>query len=222
MRILLIEDDPLIGNGLELGLNKLGMSVDWFKDGKSGFTALDSAPYDAVVLDSTLPKMDGLDILHQWRTLNKNTPVLILTARDTLDERIKGLNLGADDYLCKPFALKEVQARLAALIRRSQGNSSPTIKFGRLVLDPTARTLFADDQEINLTSREYRLAELFMTSKGRVLPRSLIEEKLHSWSDEISSNALEVHIHNLRKKVGNTFIRTIHGVGYTLGKEDEN
>lgn len=222
MRILLIEDDPLIGDGLKIGLTKFNYSVDWFQDGKTGFDALASAPYDAVVLDLTLPKMDGMDILQQWRKQNQDVPVLILTARDTLEQRVSGLKQGADDYLCKPFALSEVAARLEALVRRRHGSLNPVIRHGNLSFEPDARVVKLDEVEISLTTREFKLLALFLNNKDRVLSRSLIEEKLHSWDDEISSNALEVHIHNLRKKLGNHFIRTVHGVGYTLGKADEN
>lgn len=222
MRILLIEDDALIGNGLQIGLTKSGFSVDWFQDGKTGLDAVKSAPYDAVVLDLTLPKMDGLDILQIWRKEKCDVPVLILTARDTLDERIIGLQRGADDYLCKPFALAEVVARLQALIRRRYGQSNPIIEHSRVRFDPNQRKVFLQDQEVALTTREYKLLELFMLNKDRVLSRAMIEEKLYTWDDEVSSNALEVHIYNLRQKLGKQFIRTVHGVGYALGKNDEN
>ncbi|MDG6341981.1 response regulator [Glaesserella parasuis] len=221
MRILLIEDDPLIGEGLKLGLSKSGFSVDWFTDGKTGLDALSSAPYDAVVLDLTLPKMDGLEVLQSWRRANQDVPVLILTARDTLDERIMGLQRGADDYLCKPFALAEVVARLQALIRRRYGHTNPVIEHSLVKFDPNQRKVFLREQEVTLTTREYNLLELFMHNKDRVLTRSFIEEKLYTWDDEVSSNALEVHIYNLRQKLGKQFIRTIHGVGYALGKNDE-
>ncbi|MWQ00084.1 response regulator [Glaesserella parasuis] len=221
MRILLIEDDPLIGEGLKLGLSKSGFSVDWFTDGKTGLEALSSAPYDAVVLDLTLPKMDGLEVLQSWRRANQDVPVLILTARDTLDERITGLQRGADDYLCKPFALAEVVARLQALIRRRYGHTNPVIEHSLVKFDPNQHKVFLREQEVTLTTREYNLLELFMHNKDRVLTRSFIEEKLYTWDDEVSSNALEVHIYNLRQKLGKQFIRTVHGVGYALGKNDE-
>ncbi len=221
MRILLIEDDNLIGNGLQIGLTKSGFTVDWFKDGKMGVEAVKTAPYDAVVLDLTLPKMDGLDILQSWRREKYDVPVLILTARDTLDERITGLQRGADDYLCKPFALAEVVARLQALIRRRYGQTNPVIEHSLVKFDPNQRKVFLKDKEISLTTREYKLLELFMLNKERVLARTFIEEKLYTWDDEVSSNALEVHIYNLRQKLGKQFIRTVHGVGYTLGKNDE-
>ncbi|QIM62131.1 DNA-binding response regulator [Pasteurellaceae bacterium Orientalotternb1] len=222
MRILLIEDDNLIGEGLKIGLTQSGFSVDWFTDGKTGLDALATAPYDAVVLDLTLPKMDGLDILQQWRKANQDVPILILTARDTLDERVKGLQLGADDYLGKPFALSEVIARLQALIRRRYGQTNPIIEHSLVRFDPNLRKVYLKDQEIALTTREYNLLELFMHNKERVITRSMIEEKLYTWDDEVSSNALEVHIYNLRQKLGKQFIRTVHGVGYALGKNDEN
>lgn len=221
MRILLIEDDPLIGDGLKLGLTKSGFSVDWFRDGKSGYSALSSAEYDAVVLDLTLPKMDGLEILQQWRRENQNVPVLILTARDTLDERISGLQRGADDYLCKPFALAEVAARLQALIRRRYGQTNSVLEYGTVKLDTHLRQVSLNNQEISLTSREYKLLELFLHNRERVLSRTTIEEKLYTWDDEVSSNALEVHIYNLRQKLGKQVIRTVHGVGYALGKTEE-
>ena len=221
MRILLIEDDSMIGDGLKIGLTKSVFSLDWFTDGQTGLEAIKSAPYDAVVLDLTLPKMDGLDILQIWRRNDEDVPVLILTARDTLDERVTGLQRGADDYLCKPFALAEVVARLQALIRRRYGQVNPVLLHSLVKLDPNSRKVYLGEQEINLTTREYKLLELFMLNKERVLSRSFIEEKLYTWDDEVSSNALEVHIYNLRQKLGKQFIRTVHGVGYALGKNDE-
>lgn len=220
MRILLIEDDPLIGEGLKLGLSKSGFSVDWFSDGKTGFQALEAADYDAVVLDLTLPQMDGIAILHRWRAEKHDVPVLILTARDTLDDRVSGLQQGADDYLGKPFALAEVVARLQALIRRRYGKVNPILEHSSVKLDPHQRKVFLQEQEIALTTREYKLLELFLLNKERVLTRTMIEEKLYNWDDEVSSNALEVHIYNLRQKLGKQFIRTVHGVGYALGKNE--
>lgn len=221
MRLLLIEDDPLIGNGLKLGLEKSGFSVDWFCDGQTGFNALSSADYDAVVLDLTLPKMDGLVVLQQWRRIGSNVPVLILTARDTIDERVGGLQSGADDYLGKPFALAEVVARLQALIRRRYGQANPILEHSLVKFDPNQRKVWLNGQEVSLTTREYKLLELFMHHRDRVLSRATIEEKLYTWDEEVSSNTLEVHIYNLRQKLGKRFIRTVHGVGYALGKNDE-
>ena len=217
MRILLIEDDTLIGDGLKVGMTKLGFTVDWFESGEAGFQALAAAPWDAVVLDLSLPERDGLDILRQWRQQGQDVPVLILTARDALDERVKGLQLGADDYLCKPFALSEVAARLQALIRRRHGQFQPELKHGNVVLSPGNHSVLCNGETLNLKSREMALLELFMRNPGRVLTRSQLEEKLYSWDEDVSSNAVEVHIHHLRKKLGSQFIRTVHGVGYTLG-----
>lgn len=221
MRILLIEDDSMIGDGIKAGLGKLGFTLDWFTDGEMGRAALDSAPYDAVILDLSLPGIDGMQLLREWRRDGKDTPVLILTARDALEQRVSGLQAGADDYLCKPFALVEVAARLQALIRRRHGQISPTITHGNLHFNPAARSATLNGEAVVLTQREISVMELFLNNKGRVLPRPLIQEKLYSWDDEVSSNAVEVHIHHLRKKLGNGFIRTVHGVGYTLGDATE-
>jgi len=218
MRILLIEDDKLIGDGIKAGLTKLGFNLDWFTDGVVGKSALESAPYDAVILDLSLPGMDGMDLLRQWRQAGHDVPVLILTARDALEQRVSGLQSGADDYLCKPFALTEVAARLQALIRRRHGQLMPQLVHGNLVFDPATRSVSCNGEPVTLTPRELAVLELFLHNKGRVLARSLIQEKLYNWDDEVSSNAVEVHIHHLRRKLGNGFIRTIHGVGYTLGE----
>ncbi len=222
MRVLLVEDDNLIGQGLKLGLTKLDFAVDWFMDGETGYQAAKSADYDVVVLDLTLPKLDGLEVLNRWRKEGIDVPVLILTARDTLDERVSGLMQGADDYLCKPFALAEVSARLQALIRRRYGITQPVIKYGKVTFDPTKRLVLLNNQEVSLTTREFKLLELFMFNKSRPLSRTFIEEKLYNWDEEVNSNALDVHIYNLRQKLGKQFIKTVHGVGYSLGKEEDN
>ncbi|XTZ39018.1 quorum sensing response regulator transcription factor QseB [Salmonella enterica] len=219
MRILLIEDDSLIGDGLKAGLSKKGFNVDWFIDGKQGRAALFAAPYDAVILDLTLPGIDGLDILRDWREQKHAEPVLILTARDAITQRVEGLRLGADDYLCKPFALIEVAARLEALIRRAHGQTQNTLRHGRVSLDPSSLIATLDGEILPLKPKEFALLELLLRNVGRVLPRKLIEEKLYSWDDDLSSNAVEVHVHHLRRKISSDFIRTVHGIGYTLGAE---
>ncbi len=219
MRILLIEDDPLIGDGIATGLPKLGMAVDWFRSGKTGLAALESAPYDAVILDLGLPEIDGMDILARWRQKQLHTPVLILTARDALENRVAGLNAGADDYLIKPFSLDEVAARLNALVRRSQGFSQATLDFGALSLDTAAKVAMLGGEPLDLTAREYMLLELLLMQRGRILTRAQIEDKLYGWDQEVESNAIEVHIHHLRKKIGNRFILTKRGLGYMLGDE---
>ena len=218
MRILLVEDDPLLGDGLEAGLKQSGFNVDWMKDGVAARAALAAAPYDAVVLDLGLPRLPGLDLLGEWRRNGVETPVLILTARDAVEERIKGLNTGADDYLVKPFALGELVARVRALIRRSHGRATPVLEHGSVVLDPNARTVTLDGGAVDLTAKEFQLLELFMENRNRVLPRALLEEKLYGWAQELDSNALEVHVHHLRKKLGAGFIKTVRGVGYQLGE----
>ncbi|WP_225758072.1 quorum sensing response regulator transcription factor QseB [Leclercia sp. Marseille-Q4284] len=217
MRILLVEDDKLIGDGIKAGLTKLGFSVDWFTEGETGRAALYSAPYDAVVLDLTLPGIDGLQILREWREQGRSEPVLILTARDALNQRVEGLRLGADDYLCKPFALIEVAARLEALVRRSHGQAHSELRHGGVTLDPTRLVASINGDTLVLKPKEFALLELLMRNAGRVLPRKLIEEKLYTWDDDVSSNAIEVHVHHLRRKLGSDFIRTVHGIGYTLG-----
>lgn len=217
MRVLLIEDDKLIGDGIKAGLSKLGFSLDWFTEGVVGKEALYSAPYDVVVLDLTLPGMDGLDILREWRDKGHGEPVLILTARDALNQRIEGLRLGADDYLCKPFALIEVAARLEALVRRTHGQARSELRHGKVTLDPVNLIATCDGEPLTLKPKEFALLELMMRNADRVLPRKLIEEKIYSWDDDVSSNAVEVHVHHLRRKLGSGFIRTVHGIGYTLG-----
>lgn len=217
MRILLIEDDRLIGDGIKAGLGKMGFSIDWFTRGSEGLHALGAAPYDAVILDLSLPEIDGLDILQRWRQQGRDEPVLILTARDALAQRVSGLQNGADDYLCKPFALSEVAARLQALIRRRYGQIQPRLQHGAVVMEPATRTVTLHGEPLLLKARELALLELLLLNPGRVLTRAQMEEKLYGWDDDVSSNAVEVHIHHLRKKLGSEFIRTVHGVGYTLG-----
>ncbi len=218
MRILLIEDDMLIGDGIEAGLKLLGFSVDWFTHGQEGQSALAAAAYDAVILDLTLPGMDGLEILKSWRRSGKTVPVLILTARGAIDERVQGLNLGADDYLPKPFALEELAARLRALIRRSHGTPTPTLRHGAVEFNPDTRQISLNGEPVRFSPKEVSLVELFLLHKNSLLTREMIEEKLYSWDDEVSSNAIEVHIHHIRRKLGSTFIKTVHGMGYALGE----
>ncbi|WP_346665282.1 response regulator [uncultured Mailhella sp.] len=217
MRVLLIEDDILIGNGLKMGLPAMGFAVDWFKEGQLGMKALASAEYDAVILDLGLPGMDGLDILKTWRASGQDVPVLVLTARDAISQRVEGLNLGADDYLGKPFDLDEVAARLRALVRRRHGVSSPQLVHGAVSFDPLTRTVSLNGQPVALGQKEVMLVELLLLNKHSVLSRSAIEEKLYPWGEEVSSNSVEVLVHRLRRKLGSGFIKTVHSVGYTLG-----
>ena len=216
MRILLIEDDSLIGDGIKNGLEKLGFTVDWFSDGNDGHEALLQTGYDAVVLDLGLPGRDGLSILKDWRAQGYTAPVLILTARGDVDERIAGLNNGADDYLDKPFSLKEVQARLNALIRRSSGVSAPEIKYREITFNPQTSKTFFNEREITLTPKETALLELLLFNRNKVLSKEAIENKIYSWNDDVSSNAVEVHIHHLRKKLGKDIVKTINKIGYIM------
>lgn len=200
MRILLIEDDRLIGDGLNTGLNRLGFTLDWFTDGLTGEEALMQAPYDAVILDLGLPEKDGLTLLKEWRQNGRKEPVLILTARGDVDQRVVGLESGADDYLAKPFALAEVAARLKALIRRSNNQLTPLICHGELTFYPQTRKAAFQGKEINLAPKELLLLELMLLNKNKVLSKETIESKLYSWDDEVQSNAVEVHVQD-RKSV---------------------
>jgi two-component system response regulator QseB len=212
----LIEDDPLIGDGIQNGLKKLKFTVDWFTDGISGRNAAEAAKYDAVVLDLGLPGMDGMEVLKSWREKSMKTPVLILTARDAVDQKVEGLNLGADDYLCKPFALAELNARLRALIRRSHNETGKYVEFRDLRLDMEAQRLTKNGEVIKLTTKEMQVLELFLLRKNKVLDREAIAGKLYDWGQEIGSNAIDVFICSLRKKIGNEYIKTVYGAGYRL------
>lgn len=216
MRILLIEDDRLIGDGIKNGLERLGFTLDWFYDGNDGFEALFQARYDAVILDLGLPGMDGLSILKEWRARKKDEPVLILSAKGDVDERIVGLNSGADDYLGKPFSLKEVQARLNALIRRKSGVSAAQIHYRDITFDPQTRRTFLEGVEVVLSPKETALLELLLLNRNKVLSKESIEEKIYSWDDEVSSNAVEVHVHHLRRKLGKDIVKTINKIGYIM------
>ena len=218
MRILLIEDDQLIGDGLNIGLNKLGFSVDWFQNGLDGREALLQAPYDAVVLDLGLPGIDGLSILKEWRMQGKKEPVLILTAKGDVDQRIIGLESGADDYLAKPFALAEVAARIKALIRRHNDTVTPVITYGNITFNPYTRTVQLEGKDVVLSPKELTVLELLLNNKNKVLSKETIENKIYSWGEEVSSNAVEVHVHHLRKKLGKNIIKTINKIGYMLGE----
>ncbi len=216
MRILLVEDDPLLGDGMANGLREYDFAVDWFRNGDEALSAAAAVDYDAVVLDLGLPGRDGMQILRQWRAAQQRFPVLILTARDALEQRIAGLDAGADDYLVKPAALAETAARLRALIRRSQGKAESLWIHGALEFNTVARTARWQGQVLDLTAKEMALLELFLSHPGRVLSKSILQEKLYDWGEELESNALEVHIHHLRKKTDAQLIRTVRGIGYVL------
>lgn len=219
MRILLVEDDALLGDGLRAGLRQLGFQVDWVRDGEAAERELRAQPYAAAVLDLGLPRKDGLTVLAEMRRSNITTPVLVLTARDTVPERIRGLDSGADDYVVKPVDMEELAARLRALVRRAHGQLQETLRAQDVVLDPAARTVHQAGQPVNLSTREFDLLQTFLLSAGRVLSREHLEQQLYSWGQEVESNTIEVHVHNLRKKLGNTLIHTVRGVGYMLLRE---
>jgi two-component system response regulator QseB len=219
LRILLVEDDTLLGSGLLTGLNGEGYSVDWLKNGKAALSAITTTPYDAVILDIGLPEMSGIEVLSRVRDQNINTPVLILTAQNAITDRVIGLDSGADDYLTKPYEQDELCARLRALSRRARGLTQPLIQYRNIIIDPAAHSVTADNVSIELSRREFALLEQLVTSAGRVLSRRYLEEKLYNWDSEIESNTIEVHIHHLRKKLGADFIKTVRGIGYTMAKE---
>lgn len=215
-RILLIEDDATIADGLITGLKQHHMMVDWFTDAKLGEVAIHEGVFDAVLLDLTLPRGDGMDVLAHWRQANIHTPVLIITARDAIANRVAGLNTGADDYLVKPFALDEIVARLQALIRRSQGRSQPEIRYGEVSFQPQSQQVFYNDVPVDLTVKEIAILEQMLSHPKQIHSRASLEDKLYGWQQDIESNAIEVHIHHLRKKLGNDFILTKRGIGYYL------
>lgn len=216
MRILLAEDDRQVGEGLALGLKELGHAVDWVTDGSAAQRALDSESLDALILDLGLPQIDGLTILKQLRQRKRDLPVLVLTARDTTESRIEGLDLGADDYVVKPFDLMEVNARLRAITRRREGRSAPIIEHDDLRLNPASREVTQAGKPITLSSYEYAVLEILVTHAGRILSRRFLEESLYGWDEGVESNAVEVYIHHLRKKLGKGLIRTVRGVGYSI------
>jgi two-component system response regulator QseB len=219
MRVLVVEDDETLGDGLCEGLKHEGYAVDWVKDGESADQALRSEKFDIVVLDLGLPKMPGLRVLDNLRLRDNKVPVLILTARDAIEDRIKGLDMGADDYMVKPFDLNEVIARLRALQRRSVERATSVIKYGKIEIDTTSHTVVYDGVLMSLPRREFALLLKLVENQGKALSREQLSQSLYNWDEDVDSNALEVHIHNLRKKFGSDLIRTIRGIGYMVPKD---
>lgn len=219
MRILLAEDDALLGDGLRAGLRQLGFLVDWVRDGEAAERELRAQPYEAAVLDLGLPRKDGLEVLAAIRRAGIATPVLVLTARDAIPDRIRGLDAGADDYVLKPVDLYELAARLRALVRRAHGQPQECLRAQDVELDPAARSVRQGGETVTLSTREFDLLQAFMLSANRVLSREQLEQQLYSWGQEVDSNAIEVHIHNLRRKLGTALIHTVRGVGYMLVRD---
>ena len=216
MRILLVEDDTLLGDGLRAGLRQLGFQVDWVRDGEAAERELRAEPYAAAVLDLGLPRRDGLQVLAAVRAAGVTVPVLVLTARDAVPDRIRGLDTGADDYVVKPVDLHELAARLRALVRRSHGQPHDKLMLDDLVLDPAARSVQLAGAAVALSPREFDLLHALLLAAGRVLTREQLEQQLYAWGQEVESNAVEVHIHHLRRKLRPELIQTIRGVGYTM------
>ena len=219
MRILLVEDDKLLGDGVQAGLIQSGFNVDWVRDGVAGELALKTGEYAGVVLDLGLPRLSGPELLGRLRRAGNRVPVLILTARDAMEDRVKGLDAGADDYVVKPFDLPELAARLRALVRRSRGEAAPTLRMSGIELDPAARSVRFQGREIELSSREFALLHELMLNAGRVLSREQLAQRLYAWGEEIESNAIEVHVHHLRRKLAPELVRTVRGVGYLMPRE---
>ena len=218
MRLLLVEDDTMIGESVRLGLRQDGFVVDWVQDGHAAELALRNENYSLLLLDLGLPRKSGLDVLKTLRTNRNPIPVLVLTARDSVANRVAGLDAGADDYLVKPFDLDELAARIRALLRRQSGRSETLVRCGDLTLNPATHQVQLGDKEIPLSAKEFSVLHALVDRPGAILSRTQLEQHLYGWDEEIESNAIEVHIHNLRKKLGSEFIRNVRGVGYSVAK----
>jgi DNA-binding response OmpR family regulator len=216
MRVLLIEDDILLGKAVRTGLEQQGHAVDWVADGQSASTAVLNNDFAALLLDIGLPKLDGMSLLRQLRAKNQSVPVIVITARDDVADRIAALDAGADDFLVKPFDLDELGARLRAVTRRAGGRASSDLVHGQLKVDPIARTVALDGHPINLTAREFAILTHLLEHRGKVISKQQLQDALYSWSDEIESNTVEVHVHHLRRKLGRELIKTMHGMGYMI------
>ena len=217
MRLLLVEDDPMIGAAAQQGLRQEGHTVDWTRDGREAELAIANGIYDLVVLDLGLPRRDGLSLLRALRAKGEKVPVLIVTARDAVSDRVAGLDAGADDYLVKPFDLDELAARVRAVLRRRSGRADALLRVGDLEIDAATRQVRWKGRDVALSAREYALLEALADRPGAYLTRAQLEERLYGWDEEIASNAVEVHIHALRRKLDPALIRNVRGMGYTLG-----
>ncbi|HEY8100657.1 MAG TPA: response regulator [Burkholderiaceae bacterium] len=220
MRILLVEDDVMIGEGVQTMLRAEGYIVDLASDGRLADAALSAEHFDLVLLDLGLPGMDGLEILRRVRARRKNLPVIIMTARDAVEDKIKGLDTGADDYIVKPFDVDELAARIRSALRRSAGYVEPEVQILDVHIQPTTRKITRGGQSIQLSAREYAIVEALMLRPGAILSRAQLEERMYGWGDEIGSNAVEVHVHGIRRKLGDDFIQNVRGVGYFIPKPE--
>lgn len=218
MRVLLVEDDAMIAQGLQTALRQAAFVVDWTSDGRSAAAALRADVFDLVLLDLGLPLRDGVEVLRELRQRGNSTPVIVLTARDDVQSRIAGLDAGADDYIVKPFDLDEVMARMRSVLRRAAGRGDPCIQHGDLRLDPVTRTVEQQGKPVNLSAHEYSVLEALLQRPGAVLSRAQLEDRLYGWDEPIGSNAVEVYVHGLRRKLGSDTIRTLRGVGYFIPK----
>jgi two-component system response regulator QseB len=218
MRVLLVEDDAMIGNSVREGLRQDGFTVDWVTDGRAADAALNAENYGAVLLDLGLPQIGGMEILRRLRARGGDVPVLIVTASDAIDQRIHGLDSGADDYLVKPFDLDELAARLRAVSRRKTGRAAPVLRQGDLTLDPATREVSMLGRAVALSAREFNVLAALLERPGSVLSRAQLEQRIYGWGEEVESNAVEVHVHSLRKKLGAEVIRTLRGAGYFVPK----
>lgn len=218
MRILVVEDDSMIGEAVCHALKDAGYAVDWVQDGAAALTAVATQEYGTVLLDLGLPGKDGLEVLRAIRARNNPVPVLVMTARDALDDRINGLDAGADDYVLKPFEMRELLARMRAVDRRKDGKASPLLTNGTLALDPATREVTYGTTAVQLSAREFSLLHALLVRPGAILSRSELEDRLYGWGDEVESNAVEFLIHSLRRKLGNTAIRNVRGVGWMVSK----
>ncbi|MFC5698032.1 response regulator [Pseudomonas sp. GCM10022186] len=216
MRLLLVEDDNALGAGMRAGLRQEGYTIDWLTDGVSALHALQNEDFDLAILDLGLPRLDGVQVLQQLRAGGSTLPVLVLTARDATEDRILGLDAGADDYLVKPFDLNELKARLRALLRRSAGRPQVLIEHAGVVLDPVSQQVSYQGNPVALTPKEYQLLHELLSQRGKVLTRERLVQILYGWDEEAESNTLEVHIHHLRKKLASDLIRTVRGIGYLV------